>query len=282
MRTVYRDVTALAEAGIPVVAEAGVGYSLVKGYFLPPVAFTEEEAQAMLIGAVLMTKFGGADGSAAARSARLKVQSILPGDARERMARLVRQTIVLSKLPAPGAQLLPVCARAVAARHAVQLRYAAAGHGETDRVVEPLGTVLHDHFWYLIAWCRLRRDFRSFRLDRASSVTLLADHFETRPGFDLEKFLRAAFEVEGVEQVRLWFSDQVLERAVRELGLCVKSRRKQTGGAELTVLVWGYEWLSRWLLPFGGQARVVAPDELRDTLRARVAELSRIYPPKVC
>jgi predicted DNA-binding transcriptional regulator YafY len=282
LRTIYRDVTALAEAGIPVVAEAGVGYSLVKGYFLPPVAFTEEEAQAMAIGAMLATKFGGAIAGEAARSARLKIQSILPGDAKERVSRLARQVAVLSNLPSPGTEHLPVCSRAVAECRVLRLRYAAVGRDETTRLVEPLGAVLHEHHWYLVAWCRLRQDYRSFRLDRVRSAELLEERFAVRQDFNLEEHLRAALEVEGIEVARIWFALSVVDRARRELGPVVKSRRKQAEGEELTVLVWGYEWISRWLLSFGDKARVVAPDALSEAVRARVTELARVYPPKDC
>jgi predicted DNA-binding transcriptional regulator YafY len=282
LRTVYRDMTALSEAGIPVVAEAGVGYSLMKGYFLPPVAFTEEEAQAIAIGAALAAKFGGSCAGEAAKSAQLKIQSILPGDAKERVSRLARQTAVLSNLPSPGTKHLPVCGRAVADRRVLRLQYTAQGNGETDRIVEPLGAVLHEHFWYLVAWCRLRRDYRSFRLDRVRSAELLDERFTERHDFDLETHLRAAFEANGVERVRLWFANSVVERATSELGACVKSRRRRNGGEEIIALVWGYEWISRWLLSFGNNARVLAPNDLHEAVRARVAELAHVYPSKDC
>jgi predicted DNA-binding transcriptional regulator YafY len=282
LRTVYRDVTALCEAGIPVVAEAGVGYSLVKGFFLPPIAFTEEEAQAIAIGASLAAKFGGTYAGKAAKSARLKIQSMLPADARERVSRLARQVAVLSNLPSPGAEHLPMCSRAVAERRVLQLGYVAYRNGESDRNVEPLGAVLHEHFWYLIAWCRLRRDYRSFRLDRVRSARLLDEQFAARHDFDLETHLRTAFEAKGIEQVRLWFSETVVDRAAQELGPCVKSRRPRNDGEEVTASVWGYEWISRWLLPFGDRARVIAPDALREAVRARVTELSRVYSPESC
>jgi predicted DNA-binding transcriptional regulator YafY len=282
LRTVYRDVTALSEAGIPVIAEAGVGYSLVKGYFLPPVAFTEEEAQSMAIGAMLAAKFGGTSAGEAARSARLKIQSILLGDAKERVSRLARQVSVLSNLPSPGTEHLPVCGRAVAERRLLRLRYVAPGRDETDRTVEPLGAVFHEHFWYLVAWCRLRHDYRSFRLDRVRATELLEEQFAARHDFDLEEHLRAAFEAEGVKSVRLWFANGVAERATRELGPCVKSRRRRNDGEEMTVLVWGYDWISRWLLLFGNKARVIAPEALLEAVRSRVTDLAHVYPPKDC
>lgn len=282
LRTVYRDVGALVEAGIPVVGEAGLGYSILKSYFLPPLAFTEEEAAAVAVGSLLAAKFGGFSIGEAAKSARLKIQAILTKDAKERVSRLSRQVTLLSRQPSPGTEYLPLCQSAVGERRVLRLRYLAVGQAETERAVEPLGAVLHESLWYLFAWCRLRQNFRSFRLDRIRAAELLDERFEARSDFDMDRHLSAAFDSKEVEQVRLWFSDAVVGRAVRELGPSVKSRSRKKHGEEVTVLIWGYDWVSRWLLSFGSAARVIAPDKLHDAVRARVAEMAKIYLSKDC
>jgi len=150
LRTVYRDLGALGEAGIPVRAEAGVGYSLAKGYFLPPVAFSENEAQALAIGAMLVAKFGGS-GTGDAAAAQLKIQSILAPEAKERVARLAKQVTVFGGYTVPGTEHLVVCARAVAENRTIRLVYLTAEERRTERVIEPLGVVLYQNFWYLAA-----------------------------------------------------------------------------------------------------------------------------------
>ncbi len=277
LRTVYRDLGALSEAGIPVVAEAGVGYSLPRGYFLPPVAFTPDEAQALALGAVLLAKFGGRGSGEAAEGALLKIRSILSAEGREGIARLARGATVFGAGAAvPGTQHLVVCARAVSEQRVLQLDYETAQEVRSQRAVEPLGVVLYDFNWYLVAWCRLRKAMRSFRLDRVKTMELVAERVPLRPHFDLEVHLRAAFDEEMTTRVRLWFaSGYAASRAVRELGTAVQEKRRREGGWEITALVWSESWIARWILPFGDQARVLEPAELAEAVRDEIRRLAQ-------
>ena len=279
LRTVYRDLGALSEAGIPVCAEAGVGYSLPRGYFLPPVAFTRDEAQALALGAVLLSKFGGRGSGDAAEASLLKIRSILPQESREAVARLARQTTVLGAgTEVPGTDHLAVCGRAVSERRVLRLDYANVQRERSQRDVEPLGVVLFQFRWYLVAWCRLRLAMRSFRLDRVQAIELLMERAPMRPHFDLETHLRAAFDHEMTESVRLWFTDGFTsDRALRELGTCVTDKRRSGDGWEVEAVVWSHEWIARWLLPFGEEARVLEPPRLVDAVRAEIAKLASHY-----
>ncbi|WP_221032623.1 helix-turn-helix transcriptional regulator [Actomonas aquatica] len=277
LRTVYRDLGALSEAGIPVVAEAGVGYSLPRGYFLPPVAFTADEAQALALGAVLLAKFGGQGSGDAAAGALLKIRSILSPQGREEIVRLAKAATVFGAGAAvPGTENLVPCARAVSEQRVLRLDYTTAQAVRSQRDVEPLGVVLYDFHWYLVAWCRLRKAMRSFRLDRVVAMELVAERVPLRPHFDLEQHLKAAFDEEMTRRVQLWFADGfAADRARRELGTSVQQAVKQVGGWEITALVWSESWIARWLLPFGEQARVIAPVELQEAVRREIAALAR-------
>ncbi|MCF3649892.1 helix-turn-helix transcriptional regulator [Synoicihabitans lomoniglobus] len=277
LRTVYRDLGALSEAGIPVAAEAGVGYSLAKGYFLPPVAFTETEAQALSIGAMMVAKFGGADTGGSAAAALLKIQSIMPAEARERLIRLGRQVTVFGTHAVPGTEHLVVCAQTVADQRALRLHYRKPDGVRSQRVVEPLGVVLYQNYWYLVAWCRLRRDPRSFRLDRVEEMAPLTEHVPPRQNFRIETYLCTAFSETDTEVVRLWFSSPVVERALRELGPCLRSRDQGDDGWILETIVWGHAWIARWILSFGSEARVLDPPSLRAAVRDEIAALAAHY-----
>lgn len=279
LRTVYRDLGALSEAGIPVCAEAGVGYSLPRGYFLPPVAFTPDEAQALALGAVLLSKFGGRGPGDAAEASLLKIRSILPIESREAVARLARQTTVLGAgTEVPGTDHLAICGRALSEGRVLRLDYETVQRDRSQRQVEPLGVVLFRFCWYLVAWCRLRQAMRSFRLDRVQNIELLRERTPLRPNFDLETHLREAFAHEETTPVRLWFADGVAaDRALRELGTCVTAKRALDDGWEVEAVVWSHEWIARWLLPFGSEARVLEPAELIQAVREQIATLSRLY-----
>src|SRR5204863_5534543 len=128
VRTVYRDIAALGEAGIPVMAEPGVGYGLVKGYHLPPVMFTAEEASALFIGGKLVEHLTDASLRKQMESALLKIRSVLPRDRQDYLDRLERSTVVVAPGPAAvprlsSETLIPI-QRALAERRVLALDYA--------------------------------------------------------------------------------------------------------------------------------------------------------------
>ena len=140
IRTVYRDIAALAEAGVPIVGEAGVGYSIVKGYHLPPVHFTTEEATALITASMLMDRF--TDGSLALSmdSALAKIRAVLPPDRQDHIARLERRM----SLPSPPQRNRPaslfLIQKALADRTLLRISYRGSGAAEAlRREIEPLG-----------------------------------------------------------------------------------------------------------------------------------------------
>ena len=103
------------------------------------------------------------------------------------------------------------------------------------------------------------------------------ERFPVRRGFDIEEHLRSAFSDSATQTVRLWFAPDVADRALRELGPCVRAHKTARGGVEISALVWGCEWMSRWILSFGSQARVLGPTELVDAVRKQIAALAEAY-----
>src|SRR5207249_7309042 len=163
VRTVYRDLAALGEAGIPIMAEAGVGYSLVRGYHLPPVMFTAEEASALSIGGKLVDHLTDASLRKQMESALLKIRSVLPRDRQDYLDRLERSTAVVARrsnaIPRLSSEALMPIQRALAERRVLALDYQGGQRRElTSRQVEPLGLVYYSDNWHLIAVCRRRRD----------------------------------------------------------------------------------------------------------------------------
>src|SRR5262249_17364585 len=142
VRTVYRDIAALGEAGIPIMAEAGVGYSLVKSYRLPPVMFTAEEASALSLGGKLVENLTDASLRKQMESALLKIRSVLPQDRQDYLDRLERSTAVISRrtnaVPRLASEALIPIQRALAERRVLALDYQGGQRGHpTRRQVEP-------------------------------------------------------------------------------------------------------------------------------------------------
>lgn len=189
-RSVYRDIAALQAQGVPIEGEAGVGYRMQRGFDLPPLMFDAREAQALV---------------ACVRIAQPRIDTTLSGHAEDALAK------ILAVLPGPeraAAESLAVYAPpfgpdhgtrdrlralrdAIEARRRVRLSYLDLKDEDSERVVRPLGCFFWGNVWTLAAWCELREDFRSFRVDRIQALETLETQFRDEPGRTLADLLRA-------------------------------------------------------------------------------------------
>lgn len=281
VRTIYRDMAALGEAGVPIAGEAGVGYSLVRGYHLPPVMLTADEAAALFVGAEMVRQFTDASVSEPMNAVLDKLRAVLPRDRQDHVERLAQQTVIVGRRdrraaePAPEPWLLAV-QRGVVHRRVLRLRYCTRSRGdETSRDVEPLGVVFYAGAWYLVAWCRLRGDLRHFRVDRMLHVDVLAETFPPREKFSLTKHLAEQQARTETEPARVWFATGALDRARKESYATLTEERQREGGVEISLFTFSLEWLARWLLSFGDEAAAIAPPKLRDLVRAQAEAVAR-------
>jgi len=188
-RTIYRDVADLAASGVPVDGEAGVGYRIRAGFDLPPLMFSFDEIDALVIGARFVESWGGPGLAGGARSALAKIAAALPADKRIALER--------SRLFAPGffidpqpGERLDALRRAIAETRYSDLDYKDAEGRATQRRVRPLGLYFWGDAWTLAAWCELRGDFRNFRLDRIAAVRAAEERYPDEAGKRLEDYLR--------------------------------------------------------------------------------------------
>ncbi len=287
LRTVYRDVAALGEAGVPIAGEAGVGYSLVKGYHLPPVMLTADEATALFVGAEMVKQFTDASLSHPMEAVIDKLRAVLPRDRQEHVERLARQTVIRGKPGQPAAEhegppALAAVQRGVAQRRVLRMVYRTRSRGDvTSRDVEPLGVVYYGGAWYVIAWCRLRQDVRHFRTNRIIQLDVLEESFPPRQDFSLAEHLEREAGDQERFPARVWFSDDVVERARRESCATLVEIVRRDGGAEYEMFTFSLQWLAKWLLSFGAEAEAIGPDELRDAVRVHAEEILRRYADKM-
>jgi predicted DNA-binding transcriptional regulator YafY len=174
-------------SGVPIEGEAGVGYVLRRGFDLPPLMFSEAEIEAMVLGARVVTSWGDAGLAKAAAEALARVEAVLP----ERLKSRLEGTPLYAPgfhVPAAVVERLAALRRAIDQRRVVHLAYTAAGGDATDRSVRPLGLFFWGYGWSLAAWCELRADFRSFRLDRIRDLRMLPERFADEPGRTLQDY----------------------------------------------------------------------------------------------
>ena len=177
IRTTYRDIQALTLSGVPIEGEAGVGYRLRPGYQLPPLMFSFDEMQALLLGARMVDGWTDCERAKGAQRALQKIKAVLPP---ELLADAEQHTYRVPKLDAQQAvrETHLVMRRACEQHQKLSLNYRDAQQQETQRVVWPLGMLFWGQHWTLLAWCEIREDYRNFRLDRVLSVAQLEDRYE--------------------------------------------------------------------------------------------------------
>jgi predicted DNA-binding transcriptional regulator YafY len=281
VRTVYRDFAALGEAGIPIVAEAGVGYGLVKGYHLPPVMFTAEEASALALGGKLVDHLTDASLSKQMNSALLKIRSVLSRDRQDYLERLDRSTVIVARgtkggPAAEGEALIPV-QRALAERRVLTIEYQGKEKPEmTHRDVEPLGLVYYADHWHLIAFCRLRRDVRDFRTDRISHFQLKNEVFQPPEKFSLKAYLETCKE-NKFQMAYLRFDLSAMDRVHRESECGILEEKRERNSVTVTMVTCSLDWLGGWILSFGKSAEVLAPKELRDRVAGEAEKIVQLY-----
>ncbi|HEY6413565.1 MAG TPA: YafY family protein [Edaphobacter sp.] len=280
IRTIYRDLAALGEAGVPIAAEAGVGYTLMRGYNLPPVNFTAEEASALVTAAMLVQQFTDESIRAQMNSALLKVRAILPRDRQEQIARLESGLATTSNASLPIQADLSLLQQALAHRKLLRFQYRGAAKSEiTERTVEPLGLVYYQQRWHLIAWCRTRKDYRDFRADRMTSVTALTETFTPREDFRLSDFIHSTTPPSTLS-AQVKFKPRAADRAKRQWYLGIIEEQEVEDGSILTLTTPDWDGLVYWLLSFGPSVTVLSPASLQQLLVKAAAAAAQHHAPK--
>jgi predicted DNA-binding transcriptional regulator YafY len=274
LRTVYRDVKTLEEVGIPIIGEAGVGYSIMDGYRLPPVMFTKEEATAFLTAEKFVEKLTDVSTIANHKSAMYKIKAILRTAEKDLLEDIDSKIEVLKGSNRPvttNNDYIQTILNSIAQKHIIAIDYFAHHSQEhTSREIEPVGIIFVDAFWHLIAYCRLRNDYRDFRIDRINKLCVTDKKFtsqhptlkdyiaQTAKEKDLETIvIRVEKVVYGNLDYQKYYSGFVSEKKMGNI-------------IEMTFLTSSIEGFARWYMMFGDHAEIIKPDKLKD----RVAALS--------
>lgn len=179
IRTVYRDIRTLEDSGIPILTEEGKGYTLMEGFTLPPVRFTEEEALALVTAEHLLMTNKDESLRAQYTSALTKIKSTLRTNQKEKTAFLAERIQVRKNhRDDKTSNYLIQLQSTIADFQLVELDYLSLSGERTLRLVEPFALYTTQQNWVLVAYCRLRKDFRAFRLDRIERLQLQDAYFE--------------------------------------------------------------------------------------------------------
>ena len=280
LRTVYRDIKTLEEAGIPLIGEAGVGYSIMDGYRLPPVMFTREEATAFLTAEKFVEKLTDTSTMAQYQSAMYKVRAILKSSEKDALENLDGSIEVLkshSQKRAGSADHIQTILDCIICKKIMSIDYFAAHSQEnTKREVEPVGVFFLDSFWHLIAYCRLRSDYRDFRIDRIKKLMVTDKSYINSKHPTLKDYIDKMASEKQLEQVVIKVDKEIHSYLDHQKYYGGFVSEKTVGNKiEMTFLTISLEGFARWYMTFGDRAEIIKPDTLLQRVREITATIAQ-------
>lgn len=281
-RTIYRDIQALGQAGVPLVSTPGRGYALMEGYFLPPLSFSADEATLLLLGSEVMAKMFDAQYRAAAESASRKIAGVLPEKQRAQVQTLHSSLRLLGSgiQDRPEVQAtLQQLRRAIIETRRIRFRYQARqtsdnGRLTTEREADPYLLVHSSNAWYVTGYCHLRRGVRNFRLERIDDLMLLDQTFPRPSDFTLE---RASGRGIGNLIVRALFDAEVARWVQEAPSFFTVSQEATPDGWLVTLQVREERDVLQWLLGWGRHVRVLEPPSLQRLMAEEAEALWRAH-----
>ncbi len=278
-RTIYRDMLALGESGVPIVSVPGQGYSLVEGYFLPPLSFTTDEAIMLLLGSDFVGQNVDAQYQSAARSASKKIEAVLGPDLRAEVGYLQRSIQFIGSASTARTDILPMLRRAIIQRRRVRFdyhtRYTTDGdQAHNTREVDPYALIHVSGAWHLVGYCHLREGIRTFRLERITGQPVVLNMPFVRP-HDFKVTRRSAQE--RPITVRVLFDAETARWVKESPSFFQVAVEEVADGYLVTLNIRQEEEIMQWLLGWGAHIRVLEPDSLRERVMAEIQAMLRNY-----
>ena len=272
VRSLHRYIAMLDEMGIPIYSERGPhgGFSLVRGYKIPPLVFTPEEAVAVYLGTGLVEEMWGKLYRDAAQGALAKLDNVLPDEQRHEVA-WARRTLVATGMhrgdQEPLAPLLEKLRRAARERRRMTVVYRGLSQPEPlRRNFDPYALVHRWGWWYAIGYCHLRQALRSFRVDRIVELALLDETFEAPADFDIRAYLASELYPQPPVTARLRFAPQWATIARDNRPYWESIEEQADGSIIASFYAPDVKWAASTVLAYGGCAVVLEPEELRETV----------------
>ncbi|HEY4788394.1 MAG TPA: YafY family protein [Bacteroidales bacterium] len=267
-RTIYRDLKALEEAGVPLGAEPGKGYYLVDGYHLPPVMFTHEEASAMLTAEKMVEKLTDRSVSDHFQSAMMKIRSVLPEKEKQFITDLHSNIEVLYNLKSefPNNYMSDI-QFALVNRQTLTIDYKSIYKNEQtiNRIIEPVGICFYSLSWHLIGWCRMRNEYRDFRVDRITRLVINKETYSPRRSLTLRQYFFEMSQTAELHEIVIRFEKLTaiqLQSVKYFYGFVDEIETDQY--TEMTFFSNDFTYFARWLLMFADVVEIVSPPALKE------------------
>lgn len=284
VRTLHRYFGMLEELGIPLYSERGPagGFSLVRGFRMPPLVFTPEEAVSVYLGVSLVEEMWGELYRQAAQGVLAKLDNLLPDEQRQEVAWATRSLFATGMHRSDIQDLAPTLEklrRAVREHHQVQFTYQSSAHPQAlPRRVDPYALVHQWGWWYLVGYCHLRNEQRTFRLDRMQSLILSEKTFAPPTDFDLRSYLQETVQAAPALAVKLRFSPAGADVAQKNRASWEQLEEQPDGSLVVSLRAPNPIWAASTALAYGPLVEVLEPPEVRQMVIAQAQALLAHYP----
>lgn len=282
VRTVYRDIRALEAAGIPIGSDAGLGYYLADGYHLPPVMLTTEEACALITAGKLTEKFSDVGVKEHFNSALYKIKAVLKDQDKDRLEKLQNKigvfNIAEEKTDSKSGFITDIQS-ALCGKNVILIEYYSPQNTEsTSRKIEPISLGFYEFHWHLIAYCRLRNEYRDFRIDRIKKLSLTNETFDEKGHPPIQTLLMKMLDYKKRHQVTLRFNKNVSYEIIKNKCILGFVEEKDLGSKiEMILLVDSLQVLGKWLLDYATDVEIISPVELKQIMQQYAAAIAKQY-----
>jgi len=278
IRTIYRDVKTLENAGIPIIGEAGSGYSLMDGYKLPPVMFTKQEVLSFITAEKLMQKFSHESLGNHYQTAMEKLRSVLKHSDKNLIQNIENQIDIYNYNPKTEdsiKNIIPIILESIAEKHQILIDYKTVNEKISTRTIEVVGVFFEFNFWYIIAYCTLRNDFRQFRIDRILNIVKTQNSYLQEYG-QINDYRKSPNGNKTI--VKLLVDKKIIGHLNNSKTYYGLIEEKETDkGVEMTFETdWIDEGFPRWLITFGDYAEILEPEFLKTTMKDLIQKISKI------
>lgn len=277
IRTIYRDIKTLENAGIPIIGEAGNGYSLMDGYKLPPVMFTKDEVLSFITAEKLMQHFSHESLGAHYKTAMEKLRSVLKYSDKKLLENIEKQIDIYNHYPKTEdyiKNIIPTILQSIAEKVQICIDYKTVDEKISTRTIEVVGIFFEFNYWYLIAYCTLRNDFRQFRVDRILKLNKTQNPFLQEYG-QINDYRKNPNGKKTV--VKLLVEKKIMPHLGNSKIYYGLTEEKETeNGIELTFETeWISEGFPRWLITFTDYAKIIEPESLKTTMKELIEKISK-------
>lgn len=277
LRTIYRDIKTLENAGIPIIGEAGMGYSLMEGYKLPPVMFTKEEVLSFITAEKLMQKLSDRGIGTHYESAMQKVKSVL-GPSNKDLIQNIENQIGVFDYNMPNGErnqnYISLILESILAKKQILLDYVSANEESSQRMAEAIGVFYEFNHWYVLAYCHLRKAIRQFRLDRIAKITRSEEIFSQEYGHIYQYRKNNEHPKTKICLLVDKKMKPYLTNSKYYYGL-IAEEESENGITMTFETEWIDEGFPRWLITFCDYAEIIEPQSLKVRMKELISEISK-------